>query len=240
MVRRSTLPLDDPAWRSSAIAGDGVFDFAIPGTVIRLAGARYYYADDVLRGRHPDPGDRTVGDFSGTRPLLAAIDSADAELRARSSRRWLARWATKSSGRRRTSGCTGVTTKGPAGCLWLKDDMVHCSISLETDRMTRSQGEGLRRSWGVDPVHRSVGQEGVSLDRALRLSITEPLTVETRSRDSPERRKVRSCRTPSSPGPLKEIEEICGKGIPYEVDWDSIAGDINALNFLDNISCASR
>ena len=36
---------------------------------------------------------------------------------------------------------------------------------------------------------------------------------------------------------MKEIEEICGKGITYEVDWDSLADDAEALNFMDNISC---
>ncbi len=34
---------------------------------------------------------------------------------------------------------------------------------------------------------------------------------------------------------MKEIEEICGAPIPYEVDWDSF--DMEALNFMDNISC---
>ena len=39
------------------------------------------------------------------------------------------------------------------------------------------------------------------------------------------------------PGRVKEIEEICGKAIPYEVDWDSLANDKEGLNFIDNISC---
>ena len=39
------------------------------------------------------------------------------------------------------------------------------------------------------------------------------------------------------PERVHEIEEICGKPIPYEVDWDSIADDAEALNFMDNISC---
>jgi hypothetical protein len=39
------------------------------------------------------------------------------------------------------------------------------------------------------------------------------------------------------PGRVKEIEEICGVAIPYEVDWDSLADDAEALNFIDNISC---
>jgi hypothetical protein len=36
---------------------------------------------------------------------------------------------------------------------------------------------------------------------------------------------------------VREIEEICGKPIPYEVDWDSLANDAAGLNFIDNLSC---
>jgi hypothetical protein len=39
------------------------------------------------------------------------------------------------------------------------------------------------------------------------------------------------------PERVKEIEEICGKAIPYEVDWDSLADDADGLNFIDNLSC---
>ena len=39
------------------------------------------------------------------------------------------------------------------------------------------------------------------------------------------------------PGRVKEIEEICGSPIPYEVDWDSLSDDMEGLNFIDNISC---
>jgi hypothetical protein len=39
------------------------------------------------------------------------------------------------------------------------------------------------------------------------------------------------------PARVKEIEEICGKAIPYDVDWNSLANDGEALNFIDNISC---
>ena len=34
-----------------------------------------------------------------------------------------------------------------------------------------------------------------------------------------------------------ESEEICGKAIPYEIDWDSISDDATALNYIDNLSC---
>ena len=52
-----------------------------------------------------------------------------------------------------------------------------------------------------------------------------------------ERRKVKELQDTVLPGRVKEIEEICGKGIPYEVDWASISDDAEALNFMDNLSC---
>jgi hypothetical protein len=52
-----------------------------------------------------------------------------------------------------------------------------------------------------------------------------------------ERRKIKELQDTTLPERVKEIEEICGKGIPYEVDWDSLADDAEGLNFLDNISC---
>lgn len=52
-----------------------------------------------------------------------------------------------------------------------------------------------------------------------------------------ERRKIKELQDVTLPGRVKEIEEICGKAIPYEVDWDSLADDMEALNFMDNLSC---
>jgi hypothetical protein len=52
-----------------------------------------------------------------------------------------------------------------------------------------------------------------------------------------ERRQIKELQDNILPGRVKEIEEICGKPIPYEVDWESMADDLQALNFLDNISC---
>ena len=52
-----------------------------------------------------------------------------------------------------------------------------------------------------------------------------------------ERRKIKELQDTTFPGRMKEIEEICGKPIQYEVDWDSLADDAEALNFIDNISC---
>lgn len=52
-----------------------------------------------------------------------------------------------------------------------------------------------------------------------------------------ERRKMKELQDVTFPGRMKEIEEICGTAIPYDVDWDSLAEDMEALNFIDNISC---
>src|SRR6476646_8188241 len=52
-----------------------------------------------------------------------------------------------------------------------------------------------------------------------------------------ERRKIKELQDVTFPGRVKEIEEICGRAIPYEVDWDSLADDAEGLNFIDNISC---
>ncbi len=52
-----------------------------------------------------------------------------------------------------------------------------------------------------------------------------------------ERRKIKELQDVTFPARTKEIEEICGKAIPYDVDWESLADDGEALNFIDNISC---
>ena len=52
-----------------------------------------------------------------------------------------------------------------------------------------------------------------------------------------ERRKVKELQDVTLPERTREIEEICGKAIPYEVDWESLADDAEALNFIDNLSC---
>src|SRR6266700_3404282 len=52
-----------------------------------------------------------------------------------------------------------------------------------------------------------------------------------------ERRKIKELQDTTFPERVKEIEEICGAPIPYDVDWDSLKDDMEALNFLDNISC---
>jgi len=52
-----------------------------------------------------------------------------------------------------------------------------------------------------------------------------------------ERRKMKDLQENTLPQRVKEIEEICGAPIPYEVDWDSFADDLEGLNFMDNLSC---
>lgn len=53
----------------------------------------------------------------------------------------------------------------------------------------------------------------------------------------PEKRKMKELQEVTFPGRVKEIEEIVGVAIPYEVDWDSLADNADALNFIDNVSC---
>ena len=52
-----------------------------------------------------------------------------------------------------------------------------------------------------------------------------------------ERRKIKELQDTTFPERVKEIAEICGAPIPYEVDWDSMADDGEALRFIDNLSC---
>ena len=53
----------------------------------------------------------------------------------------------------------------------------------------------------------------------------------------PERRKVKELQDSTLPERSREIAEICGQAVPYEVDWASIENDAQALNFIDNLSC---
>ena len=52
-----------------------------------------------------------------------------------------------------------------------------------------------------------------------------------------EKRKIKDLQDVTFPERVKEIEEICGVAIPYEVDWASLADDAEGLNFIDNLSC---
>jgi hypothetical protein len=52
-----------------------------------------------------------------------------------------------------------------------------------------------------------------------------------------ERRKIKELQDTTFPERVREIAEICGAPISYEVDWDSLADDMEGLTFIDNISC---
>ena len=52
-----------------------------------------------------------------------------------------------------------------------------------------------------------------------------------------ERRKIQELQQTTLPERSREIAEICGQAIPYEVDWTSLENDAAGLNFLDNVSC---
>ncbi|HLY55530.1 MAG TPA: hypothetical protein VKS60_08240 [Stellaceae bacterium] len=51
-----------------------------------------------------------------------------------------------------------------------------------------------------------------------------------------ERRRIKELQEVTMPGRVKELEEICGAPIPYDIDWASF-DTWEALNFLDNVSC---
>ena len=51
-----------------------------------------------------------------------------------------------------------------------------------------------------------------------------------------ERRKIKELEDVTLPDRVKEIAEICGKPVPYQVDWATF-DTLEALNFMDNISC---
>jgi hypothetical protein len=52
-----------------------------------------------------------------------------------------------------------------------------------------------------------------------------------------ERRKIKELQDTVLPERTAELAEITGGAITYDVDWDSFADDLEALNFMDNISC---
>jgi len=52
-----------------------------------------------------------------------------------------------------------------------------------------------------------------------------------------ERRRIKELQEVTFPERVREIEEICGAPIPYDVDWDSLANDAAGLNYIDNLSC---
>ena len=52
-----------------------------------------------------------------------------------------------------------------------------------------------------------------------------------------EKRKIKELQDKTFPDRVKEITEICGQAIPYDVDWASFGDDGAAINFVDNVSC---
>lgn len=52
-----------------------------------------------------------------------------------------------------------------------------------------------------------------------------------------ERRKIQELQTTTLPERSLEIEAICGRAVPYEVDWPSFESDAQALHYLDNAAC---
>jgi hypothetical protein len=51
-----------------------------------------------------------------------------------------------------------------------------------------------------------------------------------------ERQKIKEYQDKIVPGRRKELAELTGADIAYDVDWDSFADDLTALNFFDNLA----
>jgi len=51
-----------------------------------------------------------------------------------------------------------------------------------------------------------------------------------------EKRKIKELQDTVVPNRRKELAEITGCQIAYEIDWDSFASDLPALNFFDNLA----
>lgn len=52
-----------------------------------------------------------------------------------------------------------------------------------------------------------------------------------------EKRKMKELQDVTIPERTKELTEITGATINYDIDWASLADDMEALNFIDNLSC---
>ena len=51
-----------------------------------------------------------------------------------------------------------------------------------------------------------------------------------------EKRKIKEYQDTIVPGRRKELAELTGCDIAYEVDWDSFTDDLTAINFFDNLA----
>jgi hypothetical protein len=128
MVKQSTMKIDT-RYARSAIAGGGVFDYAIPGTGMVFPHARYYF----ITTHDKDPGRirwLTVG-TSPHKVSRAELDLQDAALRTRLIKDgWLAGHEVYRDEQDQT--LHGGATEGPEGRSWLKDGMV---LDIEGKRM---------------------------------------------------------------------------------------------------------
>jgi hypothetical protein len=52
-----------------------------------------------------------------------------------------------------------------------------------------------------------------------------------------EKRKIKELQEATFPERTRELKEITGSALAYDVDWASFADDLEALNFVDNLSC---
>lgn len=49
-----------------------------------------------------------------------------------------------------------------------------------------------------------------------------------------EKREIEKAKTGWLPERLKELKELCGADVPYEIDWASFDGDVQGLNWLEH------
>ena len=130
MVAQSTIKLD-LRYASAAIAGgrDGAFDFRIPGTTLSFPGARYYYITTYTAD--PKRIEAVNVGISPDKMTRAAIDSADAALRARlASDGWLTGHEVYRTEEDRT--LHGGISEGTEGRHWLKNGVV---LTISRKRM---------------------------------------------------------------------------------------------------------
>ncbi len=52
-----------------------------------------------------------------------------------------------------------------------------------------------------------------------------------------EKRKLKELQDKTIPERTRELKEITGADLTYDIDWASFAGDLEGLTFLDNLSC---
>lgn len=52
-----------------------------------------------------------------------------------------------------------------------------------------------------------------------------------------EKRKLKELQDKTFPERTRELAEICGTPVVYDVDWKSLADDLEGMNFVENLSC---